>query len=637
LRMDSQARRNMANFIISSLAGELDTGSHVESMRRFEIIRALRLLISQASLADKDQACSILQIILKDLNIEPIQPCIGNEALQALASVTHYLDATSTNRPPQRLMRILEDAWPQVFQWLWSQIFTLTLPPVSSDDATLNSYYYSAAISVLSLYSSYPILFHVATEADLPLDLLVSRLWYIRAKRLDPSIPSAIVHLYRTYLSPQKSAPDPNSQCAALGVASSFHMLYTNFQWRDSDRDVLHSAISSTIQLLLHAPRAELSAKTPDLALVESHLAIIVALSHAEKHPYAFINNHSPSVIVKLLMSLGNFSANDAFLAKCTSLCVEHLCLVLESSPGFQPILEALDAMLLPALIKLHSRLPQLCSLTPAQHDAPSLLCNILSKYLIFISFRERVAKSLSIIAKTELENLLPKDSPFTTAWIDFKELSMKRSKVITQPHRGRAKNEIVCSNITCRETKQKADLACCSRCHVAFYCSKACQVYDWKHGDHKATCVGAYDRRKNFPIGNRDMFSVDELVRSEVKLKLSEICAAWEDLSQDCIVPLVIFDLVTHPLSLTITKADPDVPPHRRTTARQTVFWKETVEMVDAERKRGVNKGILLAYIPAGAECYHSMVMITLDELRTVVFSSKPMFGLGPATVSVG
>jgi hypothetical protein len=28
-----------------------------------------------------------------------------------------------------------------------------------------------------------------------------------------------------------------------------------------------------------------------------------------------------------------------------------------------------------------------------------------------------------------------------------------------------------------------------CGGCRIAKYCSKECQVYDWKHGDHKAVC----------------------------------------------------------------------------------------------------------------------------------------------------
>ncbi|KAJ7724946.1 hypothetical protein DFH07DRAFT_854473 [Mycena maculata] len=56
-----------------------------------------------------------------------------------------------------------------------------------------------------------------------------------------------------------------------------------------------------------------------------------------------------------------------------------------------------------------------------------------------------------------------------------------------------RLKNEIICSNVTCRKSKPKAGLSCCSRCLVSFYCSKPCQVYDWKHGGHKESCVNPY------------------------------------------------------------------------------------------------------------------------------------------------
>jgi hypothetical protein len=30
--------------------------------------------------------------------------------------------------------------------------------------------------------------------------------------------------------------------------------------------------------------------------------------------------------------------------------------------------------------------------------------------------------------------------------------------------------------------------LLCCGRCHLTFYCSKTCQLEDWRNG-HKSSC----------------------------------------------------------------------------------------------------------------------------------------------------
>ena len=47
---------------------------------------------------------------------------------------------------------------------------------------------------------------------------------------------------------------------------------------------------------------------------------------------------------------------------------------------------------------------------------------------------------------------------------------------------------EYRCNNIKCGKSKRRCDY-CCSRCRTAIYCSRKCQKYDWKRGEHKEEC----------------------------------------------------------------------------------------------------------------------------------------------------
>ena len=47
---------------------------------------------------------------------------------------------------------------------------------------------------------------------------------------------------------------------------------------------------------------------------------------------------------------------------------------------------------------------------------------------------------------------------------------------------------EYRCNNTKCRKSKMHCDY-CCSRCRTAIYCSRKCQKYDWKRGEHKEEC----------------------------------------------------------------------------------------------------------------------------------------------------
>jgi hypothetical protein len=432
----------MASAVISALALELRRAP--EPLRRLEVIRALGLLMCLPS--EQAEAPLILQILLDDLEAEPTYLRIGAETLQAVTKVSRHSD--SINGP--RLITDLLNAWPKLFHWIWIRASPLDLPPTDPANSVVNSDYVSATINVLSLYSTHLALFRMSAENEgTPVDLLVTRLWYWKAKGIDTSIPSSIFPLCRTYLNANSSTPD--CQCLTLGVAASMPSLVASKpEWiAIQDITLINHSISSTIGLLLCSPSAEFTAPSPDINSIEAHLGMIVALSRAPRHQYAFINHHSPSIAAKTLISLSNLpaSASDMTLvAKCISLCVEHLCIILEASAGFETILEVLDAMLLPVLIKCYAHIPQLNTLVPTEHDAASLLTTVLSKYLIYISARERVSKSLAIIAANGSEFLLLEKSPFAVAWSNFKALAIQRMQI--QERRVRLKNEIICSNI---------------------------------------------------------------------------------------------------------------------------------------------------------------------------------------------
>ncbi|KAJ7876150.1 hypothetical protein B0H14DRAFT_2714781, partial [Mycena olivaceomarginata] len=556
----------MASAFFSALASELKETS--DPLHRLDIIKTLGLLMFLPS--EVSQPRLVLRVLLEDLWESVTFLCVADKTLQVVARVSRHLE--SVHGPG--LIHDLLEAWPKLFQWLWNHFPCLNIPPTCRDDTVLNSYYYSAAISILSLYSSHPALLDISAENDATsTDFLVARLWYWRTRGIDLSIPSSIIPLTLIYLNTTRS--DPDCQCAVLGIAARTPNLFTAPmpEWEGiHDILLLNNDVSSTIEVLVNAPGAELSASSPNLITIAAHLGLIVALSRSKSHAYAFILHKSPSLAIKAILSLVNLSADVALIAKCISLCVQHLCLILDASHGFEPVLEALDAMLLPALVKCYGRILELNAMVATDEDAVFLLHTVLSKYTIFITVRERVSKSLAIITATGSEVLLVPNSPFAAAWSDFKSLAVQRLQIQERP---------------CRKTKTKAELACCSRCQEAFYCSKACQTYDWKHGDHKKKCVSPFiDRtpdRKKFPVGNRDLRAVDEVLRHDLKLRL----------------PRNPFSTTSH------TSADACLTLHSCGTTRQTLFWKETVEIVDGERKLGVDKGIILIMVAAGVTPY--------------------------------
>ncbi|KAJ7146110.1 hypothetical protein C8R44DRAFT_897542 [Mycena epipterygia] len=570
----------MSSGIIQFLALELHNSP--TSSRRLEIIHALGLLICLPT--EQAQPPLLLQILLTDLITEPTYLCFGLELLQVIARVSLHLD--SIDGP--LLIHKLSVAWPQLFHWMWIHASLLDIPSNTAAKSR-KSQYFSATVDILSLYSGHPALLRISSQTETtPTMFLTTRMWYLKAKGLESSIPASITSLCRTYI--KSSTHTPDERCVNLGFVATLPSITADLGTGIQNIGSMNAGIASSIGLLLRAPSAELATLSPDINSVESHLDMIVMFSRAPRHTYAFITNHSPLILANVLVSLSNLST-----AASDMPLIAH-------GAGFEPVLEALGAMLLPALITCYARITHLNSFVATEHDAASLIC-ILSKYLIFISARERVSKSLEIIAENGFEDLLVPNTSFAVAWSNFKMLAVQRMKVQERPVR--LKNEIMCSNI---------------------------KTYDWKSGGHKTSCVNPYPDRRNFPISNRDLRSADEVVRHDLKLKLPEIRAAWNTPA----APVIIFDYTKPTLHFTTTSTASHQPRHTHISKKQDMFWKETLEMVDGARKRGVDQGLIVIDIPGGATPYSTSVMITLAELEATITSSGPLFG-PEATLCVG
>ncbi|KAJ7153523.1 hypothetical protein C8R43DRAFT_448806 [Mycena crocata] len=620
----------MASNIVRLLTLELRNDP--EDSRRLELIHALRLLISAHS--GQAQAPIIMQILLDELKTPPFYLCYGFQILEGIAEVACHFD---TSEGP-RLISDLINAWPQIYDWIWRGAYLLDVPLDTSVVPETISDYCSATTNILSLYSSHPALLAISAENECTTAfLLVARLWYLKVKGFDAPISAStasISSLCRTYLDIKNSIHTPDENCLSFGVQPAIPSMGHFFEWLTTQEPVsLNAPISSTIGLLLRTPNTEFTAIHPDLDSVEAHLGMIVALSRAPRHTYVFINHRSHIIVCETLVFLSKLSTKNSastLVAKCVDLCAEHLCLILEKSIGFQPILGALDAMLLPLLVKCYSRTPQLFD---TESHAASLLTHTLSKYLIYSSVRDHVSKSFETVAASGSEALLVPESPFAAAWANFKTLATQRMQVQERPFR--LKHEIVCGNTTCRTSKARADLSSCSGCLRAFYCTKACQRYDWKYGGHKEKCISpsvAYPDRKNFPISTRDLRSTDEVLRQDLALHLSEIRAAWNtQRSQGA--PVIVFDYTTFPPGFRTTSVAGHR--HKRTTERHDVFWEETVAMVDGARQRGLAQGIVVIDLPAGVTFYSTAAMATLEELEHTIGAAGPLFGPG-ATMCV-
>jgi hypothetical protein len=99
------------------------------------------------------------------------------------------------------------------------------------------------------------------------------------------------------------------------------------------------------------------------------------------------------------------------------------------------------------------------------------------------------------------LENPLSK-APQSIEWVQTLELGYDESSSPSSVCFGCGKQESDLDN---------AKLSKCAKCHVAAYCSRECQINDWKQGRHKLACP-SYTR-----LDSLDSADTREEVRNEV------------------------------------------------------------------------------------------------------------------------
>ncbi|KAJ7809919.1 hypothetical protein B0H13DRAFT_2295116 [Mycena leptocephala] len=74
-------------------------------------------------------------------------------------------------------------------------------------------------------------------------------------------------------------------------------------------------------------------------------------------------------------------------------------------------------------------------------------------------------------------------------AWQKFKALAFRRLKVLTLFNAAEYVSYRACDNLQCCQIRERTYFRRCSGCQSAYYCSAACQRYDWYADHHRESC----------------------------------------------------------------------------------------------------------------------------------------------------
>ncbi|RDB20934.1 hypothetical protein Hypma_011954 [Hypsizygus marmoreus] len=203
-----------------------------------------------------------------------------------------------------------------------------------------------------------------------------------------------------------------------------------------------------------------------------------------------FIRNNSIEIISNILSALCNrLRQGQRDMVQPALLCLGYLSKNLELGFDITPPSEAIESGLLWGFVECS---PYLDGPMPKGVSALSVK-GILSRILpIYMTYRSAVQAVYDSTIQRPYDLGKIKGSVVKDSWECFLHLVTVRYNQM----QGIPLTAIGCDNDLCPEdVKYDAKLMNCTGCRSVRYCSKQCQVFDWKNG-HKSLCKAAAEER---------------------------------------------------------------------------------------------------------------------------------------------
>ncbi|KAF9222928.1 hypothetical protein BS17DRAFT_782831 [Gyrodon lividus] len=301
------------------------------------------------------------------------------------------------------------------------------------------------------------------------------------------------------------------------------HEMRTTIDWENilctfnSDTELIASIA------LRHLDR-EISQGTLDLNCIGWDMHIISAFSFRENIRLSLLRQGAIKAavdVLALIVSQSWTGDKRIVAARCMANATVFLKIRLEDMDGIPFILQALKSNLIPSLLKCESLLPFTDNM-PASRQPEILLGSLVQSYTIYRSVLRPISLSIDKVEKTRVEANLVIGSQLHKTWMRLKESVAERRRLM--------KHDIAdghhiqtCQNDKCSQAGETGTFKRCGGCLHAFYCSKACQRYDWQYGKHKSYCKMVHQRcfhtrGQMSSVKSKDLRFLDQIFISELR-----------------------------------------------------------------------------------------------------------------------
>ncbi|KDQ59163.1 hypothetical protein JAAARDRAFT_654833 [Jaapia argillacea MUCL 33604] len=354
--------------------------------------------------------------------------------------------------------RIME-AWPGIFKWCSSLYPPSISPPSVVGDKKRDSATRAISFCWFSIAQNPRVLESMRTTPGAI--ELATRLW-VREDTM--KVPSEVIF------------PAPSALLDVLLIPQQSKMLSQIVQASE--------ASPSHIAKLAVARLTAASTATPvDLYGIKYHTNLIFGLTCNPDHPLqgAFFKAKVIIAMTKSLVAATKDVDNkDPLIAFSMVRLCAYLKTFLEATDGFRFISQSLNAGLLVGLAYCGTRLSDVT--TEEREVIISLISSVASRYLVYHSVIRAAKTSMHTVKMAHL-TLYTKvfDSVSRGAWESFQALLEDRVE-ISDGFDESEKPDQGCANSECTGRRvPRGSLMKCAGCQTVLYCSKTCQISDWK------------------------------------------------------------------------------------------------------------------------------------------------------------
>ncbi|KAG1745860.1 uncharacterized protein EDB91DRAFT_127513 [Suillus paluster] len=355
-----------------------------------------------------------------------------------------------------------------------------------------------------------------------------------------------------------------------------------------------------------------------DLIIWDIHLLTSLSVNNSIRIPLLMQHSIQKAAgVITIMVSQRPPIKQRRLVAKAISYACWYIRAYVEETDGIPWICEVLEAGLLPSLLAVEPWLKQLKDDNNEDWEPLwLLLSNIFPKYAIFRSVLKVMGRSIKALNVSKPVDRLKTDSPLHKYWHTLEGFVMERLSLLETDDVDEAHVDS-CQSSKCNRSGPAGTYKRCAGCLHVHYCSRECQIYDWKQGGHQTYCRGIQARRAKgimSRISTRDLRFLDRVIASDLSYHNEQISRAAVKYAPEPAVVEIDYTCIPFRIGVGSTASLP-VPDTCKCDKLMQQKWDTMVELALNSKTPG-QKLLIRAFIPCGSAPKVKLQLIPIKRI---------------------